>query len=101
MIVAHVVGIFQHVAGEHGDHGFIGANFARRDELANSGDRGGGGGLAADAVASDDGFGVGDFLLADGDDAAVRTENCAQRLSATKLERQFLWPWRECAGCWT
>ncbi len=79
MIVAHVVGIFQDVSGQDRDHGFARVNFPGGDEFADACHRGCGGRLAADAVAADDGFGVGDFLFADGDDAAVRAQDGAQR----------------------
>src|SRR5580704_16172405 len=78
VILARVVWIFQNVAGQDRDYGFARVNFVCGGERADARYRGGRCGFAADAIAADDGFGVGDFLLADGDDAAVGAQDSAQ-----------------------
>ena len=78
MIVAHVVGIFQDVAGQDREYGFACMNFSGSGEFADACHGGCGSRLAADAVAADDGFGVGDFLFGDGNNVSVRAQDGAQ-----------------------
>ena len=72
VIAINVVRILQDIARQHRDHVGIAGDHARRRELANSRQRGGGSGFATDAALADDGFRVRNLLLGHALHHAVR-----------------------------
>ena len=74
------VGVLERVAGEDGDDAALRGNRVAGAQFAQSRESGGRGGLAADAVASDDGFGLGDLLVGHVEHLAAGVAHAAQGL---------------------